>query len=138
MSSLRFKRTWTSQTQPTGLRISRGLNLQPLMLQRWTSFTASEIWLRDLRFPCRFFFGECSCFSGVEELLSIDAPKDVNQFGNQTSPAGLVASAKPGAVVSMEILVEQNVIFPLRITLELLGTSVDWTPPAGVSQKNPG
>ena len=40
-------------------------------------------------------------------------------------PAGLVARAKAGAVVAVEVLVEEDVVAPVRVVLELLRAAVD-------------
>ena len=50
--------------------------------------------------------------------------------GHDAGPARLVAGAEPGAVVAVEILVEQDVVAPVRIVLELLGAAVDRPPAA--------
>ena len=43
----------------------------------------------------------------------------LNQLGNERRPASLVAGPKTSAVVTVEVLVEQNVITPVRIGLEI-------------------
>src|SRR5436190_15518678 len=44
----------------------------------------------------------------------------VDQVRDQTGPSGLVAGADARAVVAVEMLVEQQVVAPVRIVLELL------------------
>ena len=41
-----------------------------------------------------------------------------DKFGNETGPAGLMACADPGAVVTMKILVKQDEIPPVWIALK--------------------
>src|SRR5215472_8656698 len=60
----------------------------------------------------------------------IEVPRD------QPCPPGLVAGSQSCSVVSVEILVEENVVFPMRIFLKLLGRAVDGTPRLLISEKN--
>jgi hypothetical protein len=53
----------------------------------------------------------------------------MHSAGNDPSPSGLVARREACAVVAMEIFVEENVVVPVRILLELPGSPVD-RPPA--------
>ena len=46
-----------------------------------------------------------------------------------------MARADPGAVVAMEIFIEQDEIAPVRILLKLFRTAVDGTPTIGPAQK---
>ena len=48
-----------------------------------------------------------------------------DQFGDQGSPASLVTRADAGAIVGMEIFVEEEQIFPVRIALEDFGAAGD-------------
>ena len=42
----------------------------------------------------------------------------LQQLGDQAGPAGLMAGAEPGAVVAVEVFVEQDQVAPVRIGLE--------------------
>lgn len=44
----------------------------------------------------------------------------LNQLGYQRRPAGLVAGPNACAVVAVEVLVEQNIVAPVRVGLELV------------------
>src|SRR6266536_1190104 len=44
----------------------------------------------------------------------------LNQLGCQSRPAGLMAGADSGPVIAVEVLVEQDEIFPVRIVLKFL------------------
>src|SRR5437588_922363 len=68
----------------------------------------------------------------------IPSPVLEEQRGDQRRPAGLVAGAKAGAVVAVEILVKGNVISPVRVALEVVAIAPDGTPPApgGVAQED--
>ena len=48
-----------------------------------------------------------------------------------------MAGAQPGAVVAVEVFVEQDVIAPMRIGLELLHAAVDRTPAMLIARKGP-
>src|SRR5262245_17379976 len=56
--------------------------------------------------------------------------------GDNAGPAGLVAGPQSCPVVSMEVLVKQNVIAPVRIRLELLVGSVNRPTASLISQKD--
>ena len=47
-----------------------------------------------------------------------------------------MAGAESCAVVTMKVLVEQDVVAPVRIFLELLRPSIYWAPAVGVQQKD--
>ena len=49
-----------------------------------------------------------------------------------------MAGAQPGAVVAVEVFVEQDVIAPVGIGLELLRAAVDRTPAMLIAQEDPG
>ena len=60
-----------------------------------------------------------------QRMLGREGREQVHQPGDDTGPARLVAGPKPGPVVAVEILVEQQAIAPVRIVLELRRSSVD-------------
>jgi len=52
--------------------------------------------------------------------------------------SGLVAGADPGAVVSVEVLIEQQIVSPVGIALEFFA-STEYRPPAGfIAQEDAG
>ncbi len=85
--------------------------------------------------PYRFSFCKCSSFTGFKILGSVQTAEKLDQFGNQACPAGLVARPQPSAVVSVEVLVEQDVILPLRTGLELLRASIHRRPARLIAQE---
>src|SRR5215472_3050313 len=99
----------------------------------FSSLPSSDLLIRGRLFP-----GKRAGPAGLEELIGIDACEELDQFCNDAGPAGLVAGSQPRPVIPVEVLVEQNVVLPVRIGLEFLGSSVHWTAPRLVSQKNPG
>src|SRR5271167_424919 len=70
--------------------------------------------------------------------LGIELAKNVDQAGDDPGPTRLMAGADPGAVVAMEVFVEQQIVPPIRIALEFLGASEHRPPAALVAQKDPG
>src|SRR5579872_1593886 len=80
---------------------------------------------------------KCTSFAGHQQLLSFEPAEEFDQFGDETSPARLVASPQSCAVISVEVFVKQNVVFPVRIGLEFLCTSIDRSSAGFVTQKDP-
>ena len=75
--------------------------------------------------------------------LPRQAPADASNrrldvFGDEPGPAGLVAGAQPGAVVAVEVLVEQEWSRQCGIGLELLRAAVDGPPAVLVAQEDAG
>src|SRR5262249_59475110 len=93
------------------------------------SWAASSLFCRVRLHVCRL--------ADFEHLLRVDGCEEMHQTGDDSSPAGLVACAKPGPVVTVEIFVEQQAIAPVRIVLELLGPPVDRPPPVLLPQHHP-
>ena len=63
--------------------------------------------------------GDLKRVGGLQTCKQIERPR------YDSGPSGLVAGPKPGAVVPVEILVEQNVVSPVRVFLKLLGSVID-------------
>src|SRR6266446_4397135 len=51
----------------------------------------------DMDVPYRFSFCKCSSFTGFKILGSVQTAEELDQFGNQACPAGLVARPQPSA-----------------------------------------
>jgi len=51
----------------------------------------------------------------LQVRLGGDPAEELDQPGDEAGPAGLVAGADPGAVVAVEVLVEQDVVSPVGI-----------------------
>src|SRR6266487_5743223 len=62
-------------------------------------------------------------------------PGLLNQLRDEPRPAGLVRGPETCAVVSVEILEEENVVAEMGIPLELLGAAVDRPPAVAVAQE---
>ena len=61
----------------------------------------------------------------LQRIRRLYAGKQIHRAGYNTGPPSLVTGPEPCPVVAMKILVEQNVIFPVRIFLELARASGD-------------
>ena len=55
----------------------------------------------------------------VQELLRGRVPEDGDQGGDQPGPAGLVARSDAGAIVAVEVFVEQDQVPPVRVLLTM-------------------
>ena len=58
-------------------------------------------------------------------------------LGHEPGPAGLMAGAQPGAIVAVEVFVEEDVVAPVGIGLELLGAAIDGPPAMFIAQEDP-
>ena len=72
--------------------------------------------------PCCGKLLDLLWFVGKFELTVCN---DLNETRDESGPTCLMTCANPGAVVVMEIFVEQNQITPVRIVLEYLATPID-------------
>src|SRR5205814_2755468 len=64
-------------------------------------------------------------------------PGLLEELRDEGRPAGLVTGADAGAVVPVEVLVEEEVIPPMGIRLELLRPAVDRPPSVGPAEEEP-
>ena len=55
--------------------------------------------------------------------LGVEVPENFDQRRDHPGPTGLMTGADAGAVVAVKILVEQQIIPPIGIALELLGST---------------
>src|SRR5580765_1299576 len=76
------------------------------------------------------------CLSDVEGVGRCDARKHIERARYDSGPAGLVAGSQPGAIVPVEVFVEQNVVLPVRIVLELLSSAVYRPSAVGIAEEN--
>src|SRR5262249_55332404 len=72
-----------------------------------------------------------------EKALGRDGSEQLHDPGDASGPPRLVARPQPCPVVTVEVFVEQKVVPPLRVGLELLGASMDGTPASLVAQEDP-
>src|SRR6516225_11401240 len=69
--------------------------------------------------------------------FSFDTAEIFDQTCNDPSPPSLVAGADAGAVVAVEIFIEQQVVAPMGIALKLVGAAKDRAAACLVAQKDP-
>ena len=60
----------------------------------------------------------------------------VGQINDKTTPAGLVAGANAGPIVTMEVLMKQQIILPVGIALEGLLAAKNWPLTFSIACKN--
>src|SRR5579864_3004230 len=58
-------------------------------------------------------------------MLSIKTAKKLDQLCHNACPSGLVTRPESSPIVAVEILIEEDVVLPLRIGLEFIGGAVD-------------
>src|SRR5262249_28776296 len=68
-------------------------------------------------------------------MRGVDEPEELDQSGDETRPARLVTGAEAGAVVAVEVLVEQEQVSPVWIRLEFPGAPVRGTGALLVTQE---
>jgi len=71
----------------------------------------------------------------IEHRSGVELAQDLNQPGHQAGPPGLVCGTEPGAVVAMEVLVEQDEVPPVRVLLEQSGPAIDGPPSVVTTQE---
>ena len=59
-----------------------------------------------------------------------------DEVGDHAGPAGLVGGAEPGAVVAVEVLVEEQVVVPRRVALQALDVAEARPPAVGAPRKS--
>src|SRR6516162_9366766 len=74
--------------------------------------------------------------SNFQEKFGLQMPVEADQGAYYSGPSGLVACPQPGAIVAMKVLVEQDVVAPVRIGLKLLGTTIDRPSPLLVAAED--
>src|SRR5262249_20022160 len=78
------------------------------------------------------------CFAEFEHLLGGAGREHMHGSGADAGPAGLMAGAEAGAVVTGKVLIEQQIIAPARVLLKRAGAPVDRPAATLVPQKDTG
>ena len=81
-----------------------------------------------LHLTFRLSTNEGRTLADFKRLLGIEKSKELDHLGDQSCPSRLVTRPKPGAVIPMEVLVEENVIPPVGVGLKFLCSTIDGTP----------
>src|SRR6478609_2008426 len=63
--------------------------------------------------------------SHLQQFAGLDVAKELDQGRRQPGPSGLVTGADAGAVVAVEVLVEEDQVAPVRVGLELFAATID-------------
>jgi hypothetical protein len=63
----------------------------------------------------------------LEELRGRAGRKQTHGASDDPGPSSLVAGTETGSVVTVKVLVEQNMIAPVRVFLKLRGAAVNWS-----------
>ena len=59
------------------------------------------------------------------------------QFDDHGGPSGLMAGANTGAVIAVEVLVEEQQILPMGIALKQLHRAIEWTMASLITAEEP-
>src|SRR5688572_11858553 len=81
-------------------------------------------------------FHACGHRAAIENLLRRHGCEQMHGAGYETRPAGLMAGTQTGPIVTVEIFVEQEMVAPVRIVLELLGRSIYRPSAIAITQKD--
>jgi hypothetical protein len=73
-----------------------------------------------------------------QNLLRVEPPEHFDQPPDQTGPPGLMACADAGAVIAVEILVEENMVAPMGVGLELVLAAIDRPAPVLIAHEKFG
>jgi len=94
-----------------------GSRFEPLVVK-----SASLFWFRVVRSRRRLHLAcalsKGSCFAASEKPRGLYPAEEFNQIPHEASPTGPVAGAKTGTVISVEVLVEEQIILPVGIGLD--------------------
>src|SRR6516225_10446188 len=109
---------------------------RPAMVRQTTrSSNTLYCWanLAPLLFPTERRF--CST---VQKGFRVELTKNLDKQGDNTGPTRLVTGPDAGAIVAMEVLVEQEIVPPVRISLEFSGAAKNRPAAAPVLQEDAG
>src|SRR5262249_21469357 len=74
----------------------------------------------------------------IQELRGRAGGEQVQDAGDDARPPRLVAGAETSPVVAVQVLVEEQVVPPVRVLLELPGSPVDGPATLGVTEEDAG
>src|SRR5271157_3948818 len=99
----------------------------------WGALVRSERSLRGSR-----LLRKRLCFPDLQILIGIEVAEQFYHLRHQAGPAGLMACSQTSAIISVEILVEQDVILPVRIGLKFLRSPVNRSTASLVAEEYSG
>ena len=86
--------------------------------------------------PC--FFRLRQFCSTSQNVRSLPLPEQLDQIRYDTGPPGLMTRPDAGTVVAMKVLVEQDVVPPMRVRLEFFGAAVNRPAAVGIARESSG
>src|SRR5262249_15739056 len=96
----------------------------------------AEIMNRPRQAPSIRYSGQC-CFSASVMALAYGLLMVLlDELGDQSGPAGLVARTDSGAVVGVEGFVKRNQIAPMRVVLKFFSAAEDGSLPIRVQEED--
>ena len=98
-----------------------------------TTASPKELELRPLLLSTEDGFA-----AAFQKCLGVHLPKDVEEARDDPGPSGLLTGADAVTVVAVEIFVKQQMVTPIGIALEFLGSAKNRTPASFVAEENPG
>src|ERR1700761_4019146 len=75
------------------------------------------------------FHLKCSLTSCVEIVLRVESGKETHERRYSSRPPGLMTGTDSCAIIAVKILVEENIVAPVRIFLKLL-CAAEYRPPS--------
>src|SRR3954453_8410653 len=130
-SSRKISAVMASDPMIAGPRMTRGASSMRAIL----SGNASHV---QAFAPVRRYFVLEGLAAQLEYLLRRRCCEQVHHPRDDAGPAGLVARAQAGAVVTVEVLVKEHVIAPVRVLLKHLGAAVNGAAAVFVFQEDSG
>ena len=71
---------------------------------------------------------KAACFTRIQGLLRIHMTEQLDQLGDDSGPSCLVTGAETSTIITVEVLIEENVVLPQRVSLEFLRASEHRSP----------
>src|SRR6185369_1763727 len=78
---------------------------------------------------------KCGFLTRFERALRVEPAVHFDQGRDEPSPTGLVTCPQSRAVVTVEVLVEQDVVAKVRVILEFLRAPVNGAPALGIPRE---
>src|SRR4051794_23544896 len=87
------------------------------------------------RLPDTGYFPTYRPLAPFQISLGVQVAEQVNQLSYYPCPARLVAGSKARAVVTVEVLVKEEMVAPVGVALELLRRTIHWSSARGIAQE---
>src|SRR5262245_4608440 len=89
-----------------------------------------------LRSPFRRPGAEEGLLADLQGMLGVEEAEELDGRGYESRPTCLMAGTHSGAVVTMKVLVEEEVVAPMGVGLELVGPPIDGPAAALIAEKD--